>query len=138
MGVYVTRQAGGEDLKWNQVRVEMYLNQIFFVQNPESLVGLRTSREIRTWGRVIDLLLDGRFGELGDVAMQRLKALETSHKEGSWELARHHELIPPTLASITGEEERHVAARVEFQELKLREAMERARSGRGKRSFSQH
>ena len=138
MGIYVSRRAGGEQLKWNMVRAEMYLNQVFFVQNPESVVGLRTTREMRTWGKVIDLLLDGRFGELGDVAMQRLKALETSHKEGSWDLAKHHELIPATMASITGDEERHVAARVEFQELKLREAIARARSGRGAKPHGAH
>ena len=121
-------------MKWNEVRVEMYLNQVFFVQNPESTVGLRSTREMRTWGKVLDLLLDGRFGELGDVAIQRLKALETAHKEGSWDLARHHELIPAALASITGEEERHVAARTEMQELKLKEAMEKARAARGSKT----
>ena len=133
MGVYVSRRAGGGMLKWNEVRVEMYLNQVFFVQHPESTVGLRSTREMRTWGKVIDYLLDGRFGELGDVAIQRLKALETAHNEGSWDLAKHHELIPPSLASITGDEEKHVAARTELQELKLKEAMEKARASRGRK-----
>ena len=133
MGVYVSRRAGGGTLKWNEVRVEMYLNQVFFVQHPESTVGLRSTREMRTWAKVIDFLLDGRFGELGDVAIQRLKALETAHNEGSWDLAKHHELIPASLASITGDEEKHVAARTELQELKLKEAMEKARASRGRK-----
>ena len=126
----------GEPLRWyeSQVRVEMYLNQIFFVQNPEGSVGLRTTGEMRTWAKVVDMLLDGRFRELGDVTIQRLKALETAHKEVLWALAKHHALLPASLSSIAGDEEKHVAACMELQELKLKEAMEKARASRGRKT----
>ena len=118
-------------MTWRQIRVQMYLNQVFFSQHTEAEVGLRTVREMRTWAAVIDHLMDGQLGALGDVAVQRLKALEASVSEGGWELARHQELIPKTRASITEDEERFLAARAELQATKLRKALGDARQARG-------
>ena len=47
-----------------------------------------------------------------------------------------HPVLPFSFG--TGEEEKHVAARVEYQELKLREAMEKSRAARGKSSTGRY
>ena len=74
---------------------ELYINQIVLTQHPPQSIGVRNSRELITLGTGIDLLLQGRLAELGDLMAQRLKALETSLGEQGWVTARHQELIPP-------------------------------------------
>eukprot|EP00438_Fugacium_kawagutii_P027734 Skav224787 [mRNA] locus=scaffold764:4437:22368:+ [translate_table: standard] len=83
-------------------RVLSYLRQILLPQYPKA--GLRSQRELVTIATSLDALLDGNLGCVGDVLAQRFKAIESSlAAEGSWQVARHHELIPSsaTLATKT-------------------------------------
>lgn len=106
---------------WMRYRVLGYINQIVLVQHPPNTIGVRNYRELITLGNGIDFLLQGRLAELGDLMVQRLKALETSFGEQGWHTARHQELIPPQAASLTTEEERRRAARQELANSKLRQ-----------------
>ena len=55
-------------------------------------MGLRHSRELETLGLIEGLLAGGRLVALGDVAMQRFKAEQTSLLEGNWQTGRRQEL----------------------------------------------
>ena len=59
----------------------------------------RMERELRTVAEVLDCILNGRIPEAGDILMQRFRALETAATDGTWELAKHMELIPDTRVS---------------------------------------
>eukprot|EP00438_Fugacium_kawagutii_P012071 Skav210675 [mRNA] locus=scaffold5572:31742:33130:- [translate_table: standard] len=112
---------GGEETSWADHRVMAYVTQVVLTQHPPSQIGVRNHREVVTLGQALDLLLLGDLPRLGDLLMQRLKAVETALAEGSWQAARHQELIPPAAASLTTEAERKRAAKTELNALKLKE-----------------
>ena len=62
-------------------------------------LNLRAERELRTLAETLDCLLGGRLADAGDILMQRFRAIETAAADGSWELARHLELIPDSVVS---------------------------------------
>ena len=112
----------GDDLapsvSWREQRVNAYLNQVLFNQHPASSMGMRNARELVTLATCIDLLMEEQFASLGDVLMQRLKAVEASLSEG-WSVANFQELIPPPKATLTSDQERAFAARHALQQRKL-------------------
>ncbi|CAJ1461453.1 unnamed protein product [Effrenium voratum] len=110
---------------WAQHKVMAYINQVILAVHPMQSIGLRNHRELVTLGTSLDLLMNGRLAELGDLLMQRLKALETSLTDQNWSAARHQELIPPVAASLTTLGERHRTARAELQQVKLKEALQK-------------
>ena len=122
-----TGDDGGEDL-WTQHRVMAYINQIVLTQHPPQKIGVRNQRELVTLGTSLDLLMQGRLACLGDLLMQRLKALEMSLSEQSWQSARHQELIPPQAASLTPVSEREKAARAELKMAKLKELLDKGKN----------
>ena len=74
-------------------QVVSYLHQILLPQFPKA--GLRAQRELITLGSSLDLLLKGELGRVGDLLVQRFKAIEASlAADGNWMVARHQELIP--------------------------------------------
>ena len=81
---------------------------------------LRNNRELRTLAEILDLLALGRVLEAGDVVAQRFRAVELASAEGTWQLARHLELIPEARVSVTSTEARAEAARLERLETKVR------------------
>ena len=81
-------------------------------------IGVRSHRE---------LIIMGELPELGDLLMQRLKALETSLVGSNWISARHQELIPPQAASLSSESERRRAAKQEAASLKRSKSPEQVR-----------
>ena len=100
-----------------QGRAVEYLTTVSSVAN--GTVGVRNERELRTLAESIDLLAGGNLGALGDVLMQRFRAVETSVQEnGSWELARHLEVIPPPLPSTLSKAERAQALALKQRERK--------------------
>ena len=111
----------GDDLapsvSWREQRVNEYLNQVLFNQHPASSMGMRNARELVTLATCIDLLMEEQFASLGDVLMQRLKAVEASLSEG-WSVANFQELIPPPKATLTSDQERAFAARHALQQRK--------------------
>ena len=76
-----------------------FVNQILMANHSSQTMGNRNVREAQTLGSAIDMLMAGNLGGLGDLLMQRLKALETAVAEQSWSSARHQELISPQSAS---------------------------------------
>lgn len=66
--------------------------------------------------------MEQKFTELGDLLMQRMKAVEVSLTEG-WSVANHQELIPGPKASLTTDQERSFAARQAVQKKKLQEVV---------------
>lgn len=121
----------GDDLapsvSWREQRVNAYLNQVLFNQHPASSMGMRNARELVTLATCMDLLMEEQFASLGDVLMQRLKAVEASLSEG-WSVANFQELIPPPKATLTSDQERAFAARHALQQRKLADSV-RKKSG---------
>ena len=120
MRKYVASREGAVDHNGN-VKVLNYLQTVFCQRFPGDVVGLRTSREMRTLAEAVDTLLEGNLPRLGDILIQRFKALESSVVDGSWTLARHQELIPSADAGLAPVAERSLAARLEMQRQRLLE-----------------
>ena len=99
-----------------------YYQTVFLQRFPESVVGVRNAREFKTLALILDLLLAGDLAGLGDVAVQRFKALESAVGDGGWTMARHHELIPSQEVGLSSEAERSVVARSELQRVRLEDA----------------
>ena len=88
--------------------------------------------ELVTLSMALDLLMEQKFAELGDLLMQRMKAVEKSLTEG-WSVANHQELIPGPKASLTTDQERSFAARQAVQKKKLQEVVgHKKKTGYGK------
>eukprot|EP00438_Fugacium_kawagutii_P005652 Skav226154 [mRNA] locus=scaffold3275:7240:8613:+ [translate_table: standard] len=121
-----------EEDQWMQLRMMAYVNQVILSQHPQSSMGIRNYRELVTVGTAIDLLLSGHLAQLGDLLMQRMKALESSLNDQGWQQARHQELIPPVGASLTSEMERRRSAKQELASAKLKEAIQKSRSSGNK------
>ena len=65
--------------------VLQYLNSVFHGAHPQYSMSFRNSRELGTIAECIDALLAGDLPRLGDLLMQRLKAVQTAVVEGNWE-----------------------------------------------------
>ena len=127
MGRFMNARSGDDlapSVSWREQRVNAYLNQVLFNQHPASSMGMRNARELVTLATCIDLLMEEQFASLGDVLMQRLKAVEASLSEG-WSVANFQELIPPPKATLTTDQERAFAARHAIQQRKLAESVRR-------------
>jgi hypothetical protein len=127
---YMSARTGGLDPDedhWSRVKMLAYTNQVLLIQYPQEKIGIRNAREVQTLARSLDLLLTGNLGVLGDMLMQRLKALEASFSDGSWVVARNQELLPDAQASLTSQSERSKAAKEELRLLKLKEALKKAK-----------
>ena len=89
-------------------------------------------REVRTLCEAIDGLLRGKTMEVGDLLAMRLKAVMLASQEGSWQVAKHLELLPPTSKNLpVSHEEEMLIRKVESGELKLRDLVERIKKSSG-------
>jgi hypothetical protein len=88
-------------------------------------LGVRNERELRTLATAVDLLCKGDLPALGDVLLQRFKAIEMASQDASWLVASKLELIPPAQISSSAGWERQQAAQLELTEMKLRERLQR-------------
>lgn len=130
MGRFLADRVGGNHMEgWEDRKVMAYINQVLLTQHPVQNLGVRNLREAQTLGAALDLLMSGNLGSLGDLLMQRLKALETAINEQSWGSARHQELIAPQAASLTNQGEKEAAARAELRSVKLRTALQKSKGG---------
>ena len=68
--------------------VQAYLSTVYLPTHPESQIGLRSAREMRTLAMSIDLLLGGHVLHGLDVLLQRFKELDLAAEQGSWSQAR--------------------------------------------------
>ena len=88
-------------------------------------------REIRTLCEALDGLLRGRTLETGDLLAMRLKAAMLAAQEGSWQIARHLELLPPMQKHLPlNQEEETLIRKVEAGELKLRDLFLKIKKGK--------
>ena len=104
----VSNEANNDELATG---VLQYLMSVFHGAHPQSSMSLRNSRELRTIAECIDALLAGDLPHLGDLLMQRLKAVQTAVVEGNWNLAQHLELIPTTGSNAVTQAELRAAQR---------------------------
>lgn len=131
MSQYLAARVGESDdvgETWRDQRVGAYLNQVLFTQHPPKEIGVRNVRELITLGECIDLLMSNELPRLGDVLMQRLKAVEASLSEG-WAVASQQELIPGPRATLTAPAEKSFAAKQALQHQKLEELLRKRKAG---------
>ena len=118
-----SREGGGVKGDVLNNRVLAYLNLVFLAAHPSRELGVRTTRELRTIAEAIDALLEGDLCRVGDLLMQRFKAIETATSDGTWAVAKHLELIPPMECSVSTEVELEAATKQELRRLTLREKL---------------
>ena len=131
MSKFMAARAGSEgepERAWRQQKVSAYLNQVLFNQHPPASIGMRNARELVTLAEGLDLLMEENFAGLGDLLMQRMKAVEASLSEG-WGVANYQELIPPPKATLTTDQERAFATRHALQQRKLQETAAKKKAG---------
>ena len=75
----VSNEANNDELA---TRALQYLMSVFHGAHPQSSMSLRNSRELRTIAERIEALLAGDLPHLGDLLMQRLKAVQVAVVEG--------------------------------------------------------
>ena len=83
-------------------------------------MGLRTSQELRTLAECLDCLANGQLPRVGDLLMQRFKALEQSVGDRGWSIASQLE-VTDTRVGLTTEDEKLCAARSALMKRKVDE-----------------
>ena len=120
---FLAPRGGAEAESCLQPRAVEYLTTV----GPVALgqAGLRNERELRTLAESIDQLAAGRLEAVGDILMQRFRAVEKAVQDNGWETARHLEIIPPALPTTLSDRERAQALQMRIREQKV------AAAGRG-------
>lgn len=67
--------------------------------------GLRSARELKTLGSIMDQLAAGSPSKAADIVCQRIKAVERASHEGHWGAAQFLELLPPENTMLLGRDE---------------------------------
>lgn len=93
-----------------------YVHQVMRTQFPGDKMTLRNWRELLTLSQVMDLCLAGKVESGLDMVAQRIKAIERSLVDGSWNQARWMELIPTGDALLASRVETKAAHRAEAEE----------------------
>ena len=99
--------------------VQAYLSTVYLPTHPESQIGFRSAREMRTLAMSINLLLGGHVLHGLDVLLQRFKALELAAEQGIWSQARWLEVIPTSDVSSWSREDLRSAMREKELEMRL-------------------
>ena len=63
-------------------------------------MGLRTSQEMRSLAERLDSLTQGKLPRLGDILMQRFKAVELAIMDGSWVAAETLACTPSSILEL--------------------------------------
>ena len=79
----------------------------------------RNTREMTTVAEALYLIIRGDVTGGAEVLMQRFKSLETFAHHGSWEQARHLELVRPEMVSCISSREQELAVATELLDRKL-------------------
>ena len=104
-------QSRADPLSQTHGSFRRYLVTVLQAKYPDAQMGIRTFRELTTLATILDCLMLGDLAGLGDVAIQRWKAFETSVADQPWSLATHHELIPSSQVGLASGGARHGEAR---------------------------
>jgi len=117
---------GGDKVPALPASAHKYLTTLVNVAQKMNL-GRRDRQELQTLAQCLDCLAMGKLAPLGDMLMQRFKAVETAVATKSWEVSKHMELVQPTDGEgMTSAKERELAAKMSFKDNKLRSMMHQA------------
>ncbi|CAK0804970.1 unnamed protein product, partial [Prorocentrum cordatum] len=131
---YIARRGGADSqgsLGELAASVVQYITSVWHGHHPQSEMGVRSVREMRTVGECLDALLRGELDHLGDLLMQRLKAIEQATRDGHWQVAQHLELCDDLGAGLARQEEVHDAASKHRRMHGLAESLAKAKKGGG-------
>ena len=123
-------EMGGHEAYWQGEKVMAYLNQVILSHHPVNQVSIRNQRELTTLAMAIDYMLEGSYVKALDLLIQRFKAVEASLGENGWSMARHLELIPPSMAALATLDEKDMAAKAELRNRKLQESLTKMRKNK--------
>ena len=116
MARYLPRCVGGATMKTWDPRVVQYLTSTLGGRP----LGRRNERELRTIAEALDLLLEGRALEAGDILMGRFSSVELSASGEDWAVAQHLELIPQGTSGSATDSAKRAAMYEELLQSKLR------------------
>ena len=83
-------------------------------------INLRTSRELRSLAKSLDLIVQNAPERAADVLAQRIKSIEVSLADQSWGRAQHVELIPAEGAVLLDKDELAMATKEQNDDYKMR------------------
>ena len=92
---------------------------MFFFRRKKGKLSVQTSEELRTLARAIDLVLKGDITGLGDLLMQRYKAVEHGATHG-WQAARHLQLLPAADVTAVSARESEIVSHLARQDDRAR------------------
>ena len=121
--------AASEELDGLASNVVQYITSVWHGMHPQSEMGVRNVREMRMVGECLDALQRGELPKVGDMLMQRLKAIEQATKDGHWQVARHLELVDGTDIGLASRAEVASAVSSYSEGAKLKERLSRAGGG---------
>ena len=131
IGRFLTSREGASIEDGDAGKAVAYLQCIFHgVHSPES-VGTRTTMELRTIAECMDALSQGNLPRLGDLLAQHFKSLQMYVQDKSWAVARRVQLVPDPRVGLIGTEERRQACKEELLNMRLDEALEKAKKKSG-------
>jgi hypothetical protein len=83
----------------------MYYILTVLLPNLGAQTGLRSVRELKTLGSIMDQLAAGSPSKAADIVCQRIKAVERASHEGHWGSAQFLELLSPENSMLLGRDE---------------------------------
>ena len=95
--------------------VTSYLTSVL-LPAAEPNLSLRNSGELRHLAEALDCLLTGNVMGVADVLAQRFRSVETAHFDGSWNQARHLEMLGDARVSSISVKDRQRIARLAREE----------------------
>ena len=72
-----------------------------------------------------DNLAKGNRAGVGDILMQRFKAVESAASNNTWEFSKHPEILPETQFQASSQREREAAAKMVIREPKFQQDLRR-------------
>ena len=95
-------------------RVVGYLTAVVMGHHSAEKIGLRSMRELQTLARALDCLQEGKLDRVGDLLMQRFKAIVQSLADGSWRVATELEVVPDAAPTLASADEQRAAAHAAY------------------------
>ena len=95
-------------------------------------LGKRGQREFLTLATALDQLIMGNTPEVGDLLVQRLKAIETAASDQNWEVAQNVELLQSEAPSLLSRSEKTLVTKETQQHQSTANRILQATQGKGK------
>jgi hypothetical protein len=106
--------------------VVQYINSVWLGRHPPGEMGLRNLHEMKLMGEMLDQLVAGNLSRVGDLMMQRLKAIEQATKDGHWNVAQFLEVGGLGEIGLATQGEVKSAVRAQMMDYRLRESTSRS------------